>query len=169
MKIKPAVEKAINEQINAELYSAYLYLSMAAYFEGQNLKGFAHWMQAQTKEEVSHAMKMYGFVFERGGKVTLKAIENPQSSWKSPLNAFESVYEHEQKVTDLINKLVEVTRSENDVASENFLMWFIDEQVEEEAHASEIVEKLKMIGDARQGLFMLDRELGKREIGNGAQ
>jgi ferritin len=163
MKIKPAVEKAINEQINAELYSAYLYLSMAAYFESQNLKGFAHWMQAQTKEEVSHAMKMYGFVFERSGKVTLKAIENPQSSWKSPLNAFESVYEHEQKVTDLINKLVEVARSENDIASENFLMWFIDEQVEEEAHASEIVEKLKMIGDARQGLFMLDRELGKRE------
>jgi ferritin len=163
MKIKPAVEKAINEQINAELYSAYLYLSMAGYFESQNLKGFAHWMQAQTKEEVSHAMKMYGFVFERSGKVTLKAIENPQSSWKSPLNAFESVYEHEQKVTDLINKLVEVARSENDIASENFLMWFIDEQVEEEAHASEIVEKLKMIGDARQGLFMLDRELGKRE------
>jgi ferritin len=163
MKIKPAVEKAINEQINAELYSAYLYLSMAAYFESQNLKGFAHWMQAQTKEEVGHAMKMYGFVFERGGKVALKAIENPQSSWKSPLNAFESVYEHEQKVTELINKLVDVARSENDVASENFLMWFIDEQVEEEAHASEIVEKLKMIGDARQGLFMLDRELGARE------
>jgi ferritin len=163
MKIKPAVEKAINEQINAELYSAYLYLSMASYFESQNLKGFAHWMQVQAKEEMSHAMKMYGFVFERGGKVALKAIEQPPSSWKSALNVFENVYEHEQKVTDLISKLVDVARSENDVASENFLMWFIDEQVEEEAHSSQAVEKLKMIGDARQALYMLDREMGARE------
>jgi ferritin len=163
MKIKPAVEKAINEQINAELYSAYLYLSMASYFESQNHKGFAHWMQVQAKEEMSHAMKMYGFVFERGGKVALKAIEQPPSSWKSALNVFENVYEHEQKVTDLISKLVDVARSENDVASENFLMWFIDEQVEEEAHSSQAVEKLKMIGDARQALYMLDREMGARE------
>jgi ferritin len=163
MKIKAAVEKAINEQINAELYSAYLYLSMAAYFQGANLKGFAHWMQVQTKEETAHAMKMFDFVYERGGKVTLKAIDQPATAWKSPLNVFENVYEHEQKVTDLINKLVEVARSENDVATENFLMWFIDEQVEEEAHASQVVEKLKMIGDARQALYMLDRELGARE------
>jgi ferritin len=163
MKIKPAVEKAINEQINAELYSAYLYLSMASYFEGQNLKGFAHWMQAQTKEEVNHAMKMYGFVFERGGKVALKGIEQPPSSWKSPLNVFENVYEHEQKVTELINKLVEAARSENDVATENFLMWFIDEQVEEEAHSFQAVEKLKMAGDSRQALYILDREMGARE------
>jgi ferritin len=163
MKIKPAVEKAINEQINAELYSAYLYLSMAAYFESQSLKGFAHWMQVQTKEEVGHAMKLFGFVFERGGKVTLKAIDNPQSSWKSPLNVFENVYEHEQKVTELINKLVELARSENDVAAENFLMWFIDEQVEEEAHSFLAVEKLKMAGDSKQGLYILDKELGARE------
>jgi ferritin len=163
MKIKSSVEKAISEQINAEFYSAYLYLSMASYFESVNLKGFAHWMQAQTKEEVNHGMKMYGFVFERGGKVALKAVEQPPSSWKSPLNVFENVYEHEQKVTELINKLVEVARSENDVATENFLMWFIDEQVEEEAHSFQIVEKLRMIGDARQALFMLDKELGARE------
>jgi ferritin len=163
MKIKPAVEKAINEQINAELYSAYLYLSMAAYFEGQNLKGFAHWMQAQTKEEVNHAMKLFGFVFDRGGKVTLKAVEQPQSSWKSTLNVYENVYEHEQKVTELINKLVEVARSEKDTATENFLMWFIDEQVEEEAHSFQAVEKLKMAGDSKQALYILDKEFGARE------
>jgi len=163
MKIKPAVEKAINEQINAELYSAYLYLSMAAYFESINLKGFAHWMQVQAKEEAGHGMKLYGFVFERGGKVTLKAIEQPKTEWKSALNAFEDVYAHELKVTELINKLVEAARAENDVASENFFMWFIDEQVEEEAHALEAVQKLKMIGDHAQQIYMLDREMGKRE------
>jgi len=163
MKIKAAVEKAINDQINAELYSAYLYLSMAAYFEGRNMKGFAKWMQVQTKEEVSHAMKFYAFVFERGGKVALKAVEQPQTDWKSPLALFEQVYEHEQKVTSLINKLVEAARADNDVATENFLMWYIDEQVEEEAHAYEAVQKLKMVGDVPQALYMLDKEMGARE------
>ena len=163
MKIKAAVEKAINDQINAELYSAYLYLSMAAYFEGRNMKGFAKWMQVQTKEEVSHAMKFYAFVFERGGKVALKAVEQPPTDWKSPLALFEQVYEHEQKVTSLINKLVEAARADNDVATENFLMWYIDEQVEEEAHAYEAVQKLKMVGDVPQALYMLDKEMGARE------
>ena len=163
MKIKAAVEKAINDQINAELYSAYLYLSMAAYFESRNMKGFAKWMQIQTKEEVSHAMKFYNFVFERGGKVTLKAVEQPQTDWKSPLALFEQVYEHEQKVTSLINKLVEAARADNDVATENFLMWYIDEQVEEEAHAYEAVLKLKMVGDVPQAMYMLDKEMGARE------
>ena len=163
MKIKAAVEKAINDQINAELYSAYLYLSMAAYFESRNMKGFAKWMQIQTKEEVSHAMKFYNFVFERGGKVTLKAVEQPPTDWKSPLALFEQVYEHEQKVTSLINKLVEAARADNDVATENFLMWYIDEQVEEEAHAYEAVQKLKMVGDVPQAMYMLDKEMGARE------
>jgi ferritin len=163
MKIKAAVEKAINDQINAELYSAYLYLSMAAYFESRNMKGFAKWMQIQTKEEVSHAMKFYNFVFERGGKVTLKAVEQPQTDWKSPLALFEQVYEHEQKVTNLINKLVEAARADNDMATENFLMWYIDEQVEEEAHAYEAVLKLKMVGDVPQAMYMLDKEMGARE------
>jgi len=163
MKIKAAVEKAINDQINAELYSAYLYLSMAAYFESRNMKGFAKWMQIQTKEEVSHAMKFYNFVFERGGKVTLKAVEQPQTDWKSPLALFEQVYEHEQKVTNLINKLVEAARADNDMATENFLMWYINEQVEEEAHAYEAVLKLKMVGDVPQAMYMLDKEMGARE------
>jgi ferritin len=127
------------------------------------MKGFAKWMQIQTKEEVSHAMKFYNFVFERGGKVTLKAVEQPQTDWKSPLALFEQVYEHEQKVTSLINKLVEAARADNDVATENFLMWYIDEQVEEEAHAYEAVQKLKMVGDVPQALYMLDKEMGARE------
>jgi len=161
--IKGTVEKAINEQINAELYSAYLYLSMSAYFEDQNLPGFAHWMSLQAKEEQEHAMKFYRFVFERGGRVTLAAIDAPQTEWKSPLDVFESAYKHELKVTALIHDLVALSRSEKDFATENFLMWYVDEQVEEEAHADAIVQKLKRIKDSINGMFMLDRELSGRE------
>lgn len=161
--IKGTVEKAINEQINAELYSAYLYLSMSAYLEDQNLPGFAHWMALQAKEEQEHAMKFYGFVFERGGKVTLAAIDAPQTEWKSPLDVFENAYKHELKVTALIHDLVALSRSEKDIATENFLMWYVDEQVEEEAHADAIVQKLKRIKDSVNGMFMLDRELSGRE------
>jgi ferritin len=161
--IKGTIEKAINDQINAELYSAYLYLSMSAYFEGTNLPGFAHWMSLQAKEEQEHAMKFYNFVFERGGKVTLASIEAPPVKWKSPLDVFESAYKHEVKVTGLIHKLVALARSEKDVATENFLMWYVDEQVEEEAHADAIVQRLKLIKDSANGLFMLDRQLSERE------
>ena len=161
--IKGTVEKAINKQINAELYSAYLYLSMAAYLEDQNLPGFAHWMTLQAKEEQEHAMKFYGFVFERGGRVTLEAIDAPPAEWKSPLGVFQEAYKHEVKVTGLIHDLVALARSEKDVATENFLMWYVDEQVEEEAHADAIVQKLTRIKDSTNGMFMLDRELGARE------
>ena len=161
--INKKIEKAINDQINAELYSSYLYLSMAAYFESINFSGFAQWMHVQAKEETNHAMKFFGYVFEKGGRVTLKAIDGPPTEWKSPLDAFENVLNHEIKVTGLINKLVELARAEKDIATENFLMWFIAEQVEEEASADHIVQMLKKIKDAPQGLFMLDRELGKRE------
>ena len=161
--IKQAIEKAINDQINAELYSAYLYLSMSSYFESKNLGGFAHWMTVQAKEEVNHAMKFYGYINERGGRVTLKAIDSPPVNWKSPLDVLENVYKHEVKVTGLINKLVNLARSEKDVATENFLMWYIDEQVEEEASADAIVQKLKLIKDSANGLFMLDHELAQRE------
>jgi ferritin len=160
--INPKIEKAINDQINAELYSAYLYLSMAAYFEGINRSGFAHWMHVQAQEEVKHAMKFYEYVYEKGGKVTLKAIDEPPAEWKSPLGVFENAYAHEIKVTGLIHKLVELARSEKDIATENFLMWYVAEQVEEEASADEIVQKLKLIKDSPNGLFMLDRELGQR-------
>jgi len=161
--IKGTVEKAINDQINAELYSGYLYLSMSAYFEGQNLPGAAHWMALQAKEEYEHAMKFYNFVFERGGKVTLAAIDAPQAEWKSPLDVFENAYKHEVKVTGLIHDLVAISRSEKDVATENFLMWYVDEQVEEEADADAIVQKLKRIKESPNGLYMLDRELAGRE------
>ena len=160
--INKKMEKALNEQVNAELYSAYLYLSMEAYFKSLNLKGFANWMMVQTQEEVSHAMKIYGFIDERGGRITLKPIEGPQTKWDSPLAAFEAVYEHEQKVTSLINNLVNLAIEEKDHATNSFLQWFVNEQVEEEASADELVQQLKMMEKAPGGMFMLDRELGQR-------
>jgi ferritin len=156
------MEKALNEQVNAELYSAYLYLSMEAYFRSVNLPGFANWMRVQTQEEVSHAMKIYNFIDERGGRVLMKAIEGPETEWDNPLAVAEAVYEHEQKVTGLVNNLVDLAISEKDHATNGFLQWFVTEQVEEEASADEIVQKLTMMQDAPGGLFMLDREMGQR-------
>ena len=156
------MQDALNRQINAELYSSYLYLSMAAHFEAANLKGFARWMRVQAQEETAHGMKIYDFVLARGGKVTLTAIDAPKTEWASPLAAFKDVYAHEQKVTALIDGLVDVARKETDNAAEVFLHWFVGEQVEEEANASEIVEKLKRIKESANGLFMLDSVLGKR-------
>lgn len=163
MEIKNTVAKAINKQINAELYSSYLYLAMAAHFEKRNWRGFAQWMKVQSREEYTHAMKLYAYLLERGGEVRLTDIKTPESSWKTPLNIFEAVYEHELKVTDLINDLVKLARQEDDPATESMLKWFIDEQVEEEASALLILEKLKMIKDSTNGLFMLDHHLGKRQ------
>jgi ferritin len=154
---------ALNEQINAELYSAYLYQAMAAQFEADNLRGFAHWMDVQAKEEQNHARKIYEFLVDRGGRVALKAIAAPPAEWKSPLQIFEESYSHEQKVTGLIHNLVDLARAEKDHAAEVFLAWFVTEQVEEEANASEIVERLRLLKDHAQGLFMLDAHLGKRE------
>jgi ferritin len=156
------VEKALNNQLNAELYSSYLYLSMAAYFQSINLSGFANWMDVQAKEEWAHGMKFYDFINERGGRVTLQAIDAPPSEWDSPLAVFEAVFGHEQKVTGLINELVELALEERDHATGIFLQWFVTEQVEEEDSANEIVQKIKLMGDARGALFMLDRELGQR-------
>jgi ferritin len=160
--ISKKVEEALNEQVNAELYSAYLYLSMESYFKSLNLNGFAKWMRVQTQEEVSHAMKIYDFVNERGGSVTLKAIEGPETEWDSPLAVFDAVYAHEQKVTGLINNLVDLAIKEKDHATNNFLQWFVSEQVEEESSADEIVQQMKMMESAPGGMFMLDRELGQR-------
>ena len=156
------MEYALNEQVNAELYSAYLYLSMESYFKAQNLNGFANWMRVQTQEEVTHAMKIYDFINERGGRVILKAIERPQTEWDSALAVFNAVYEHEQKVTSLINDLVDLAIKEKDHATNSFLQWFVNEQVEEEASADGIVQQLKMMENAPGGMFMLDRELGQR-------
>jgi ferritin len=161
--ISKKMQDALNGQINAELYSAYLYLAMAAELESNNLKGMAGWMEIQAKEETEHAKRLYDFVNDRGGRVTLKAIDAPPAEWKSPAAAFQAAYEHEQKVTAMIHNLVDVARSEKDKAAEVMLNWFVDEQVEEEAQTSEIAEKLAMIKESANGLFMLDNALGKRE------
>jgi ferritin len=156
------MQKAINDQINAELYSAYLYLAMEAYFQSKGLAGFANWMRVQTQEEIVHAMKMYDFINARSGRVELKQIDSPPLSWDSPLKAFEAAYKHETIVTGRINKLVDLAIRESDHATHNFLQWFVAEQVEEEQSASTVVEKLKLIGSSGEGLFQLDKELGTR-------
>ena len=153
---------AINEQINAELYSSYLYLSMAAYFDNLSLKGFANWMRVQAQEENFHAMKFFNFVLDRQGRVILKAIDAPPNKWKTPLECFKAVYDHEVKVTGLINKLATLAEKEDDHATRVLLHWYINEQVEEEANADQIVQKLKLIGSEPSGLFMVDQELAKR-------
>ena len=158
------IEEALNKQINAELYSSYLYLSMQAYFASENLGGFANWMGAQMQEELLHALKIFDFVNERKGRVLMKAIEQPPSEWKSPLNVFEDTLKHEQKVTNMINKLSDLAISEKDHATASFLKWFVDEQVEEEASADKILQQLQMIKESAGGLFMLDKELGKRVV-----
>ncbi len=161
--ISSAMQDAINVQIRDELYSAYLYLSMAAYFESASLPGFASWMRIQSQEEVTHAMKLFDFVNERGGRVTLHAIEQPPLEFESPRAVFETTYEHEQKVTGLIHNLYEVALEEKDYAAQVMLHWFIDEQVEEEDGVSQILDVLERVADNDQGLLMLDRELGRRQ------
>ena len=161
--ISKKMQDAINEQINAELYSAYLYLAMAAYFESESLEGAAKWMEAQAGEEQAHAMKFYKFIFDRGGRVSLKGIDTPPAEWKSPADVFESAYAHEQKVTGMINQLVELARAEKDYAAEVLLNWFVEEQVEEEATASKIAEQMKKVQGSPNGLFMMDSHLGHRE------
>ncbi|MBN1292976.1 MAG: ferritin [Candidatus Latescibacteria bacterium] len=156
------MEKMMNKQVNREFYAAYLYLSMAAYFDTLNLSGFAQWMRTQTQEEVVHAMKIFDYIQERGGKVILEAIEKPSAKLSSPLAAFEAAYEHEQKVTGWINELVDAAREEKDHASVIFLQWYVTEQVEEEQSVDAIVNHLKMVGDSPHALLMIDRELGKR-------
>lgn len=156
------MEQALNDQINAELYSAYLYLSRVAYFQSINLPGFATWMRVQTQEEIVHAMKMYDFLNQRNGRVILKAIESPPTQWKSPLAAFQAAYKHEQLVTGRINDLVNLAVDEKDHATNAFLQWFVNEQVEEEMSADNVVQNLKTAADAPGALFMIDRELGQR-------
>ena len=162
MLINKTVQDAINEQIKNELYSAYLYLSMAAYFESINLSGFSNWMKVQAAEEQEHAMKFYEYIFERGGRVQLKAIDQPPAEWKSPMDAFQEVLAHEQKVTAMIHNLYAVALKENDYASQIMLQWFITEQVEEEKNAAAIIEQLKMITAHETAILMLDHDLGKR-------
>jgi len=160
--ISPKMQKALNTHLNEEFYSSYLYLSMAAYFEAKNLKGFANWMRLQSAEEQMHGMKFFNFILQKGGKVTLAEIGAPKIEWKSIPEVFADTLKHEQKISGLINKLVEVAMTEKDYATNTFLQWFVTEQVEEEANVEEIVQKIEMIGDNKSGLYMLDNELGAR-------
>ncbi len=156
------IQDAMNDQINAELYSAYLYYSMAAYFESTSLKGFSHWMRVQALEEMTHVQKFFSYIHNRGGQVQMKPIEAPASEWTSPLAAFEATYAHEVKVTALINDLMDLALAESDHASCNFLQWFVGEQVEEEASVDQIVQKLTLVDKTEGGLFLLDQEMDKR-------
>jgi len=162
MELSKKMQDALNEQIKEELASAYIYLGMAAYCESINLRGFARWMRAQSNEEMTHAMKFYDYVHERGGRVVLAALEQPQAEYAGPVDVFEKTLAHEQYITGRIHKLYALAVEEKDYASLGILQWFVDEQVEEEASAGDILDTLKMIGDKGQALYMLDQKLGAR-------
>ena len=156
------LEKAFNDQINAEFYSEYFYLAMYAYFERANLKGFANWMNVQIQEEHAHAMGMFNYVHERGGKVTLKEIAQPKTEWSSVVEVFEDVLKHEKLVTSKINALLDIAEEEKDRAAISFLDWYLKEQVEEEATVRNVLQTLKQICDSAQCIYMLDKELAQR-------
>jgi len=160
--LNPKIQDAFNEQINKELFSSYLYLSMAAYFESQSFTGMAQWMRIQTQEENMHAMKFYDFIHERNGRVTLTEIAAPKTEWQGPLDAFEEALKHEQMITASINALADLALAEKDHAAHSFLQWFVNEQVEEEASVQAIIDKLNLVGDNGVALFMIDQELGQR-------
>ncbi|MCI5211462.1 MAG: ferritin [Candidatus Electrothrix sp. ATG2] len=160
--LKKKMLKALTLQINAEMYSGYLYLSMESYFHSISLSGFATWMRMQAQEELYHAMKLYDFVNERGGRVVLDTINRPDAEWESPLAAFEQIMAHEEKVTTLINALMDLAITEQDHATKIFLQWFVSEQVEEEASVGGVLNKLRLIQNDSSGLFMLDAEMAKR-------
>ncbi|MEN8097847.1 MAG: ferritin [Chloroflexota bacterium] len=153
---------AFNTQITNELNSAYIYFGMAAYFDSSNLPGFATWMRAQAQEEMAHALKIYDFVNERGADVKLAALDAPSTTYESPLAAFKAAYKHEQFISGTIHQLYKLAEEEGDYASKPLLYWFIEEQVEEEASAKEIVDQLEMVQDSRTGMYMLDKQLGER-------
>lgn len=160
--LKQPVESALNEQINAEFFSAYLYLAMSGYFEASHLPGFAGWMRAQAREEAAHAMRFFDFVTERGGGVSLKAIAQPPLEFSSALAAFEQALEHERQITQAIHDIHGVATREGDLASQPFLLSFIQEQVEEERTVGEIVDRLRLAGDSSVALLLVDRELAAR-------
>lgn len=160
--ISQKMQDALNGQVNAEFYSAHLYLAMAAYFESIDLPGAASWMRVQFQEEQAHALKIVDYVIERDGQAAIKGFDDPPTQWDSVLDAFQTAYAHEQHVTALINGLVDVARAESDHAAEIFLQWFVNEQVEEEASVKAIIQQLKMIQGSGDGMFLIDRELTAR-------
>jgi len=158
------LEKELNKQLNKELFSAYLYMSMGAYFQCMDLPGFANWMHIQAQEEFGHAQKFYNFINERNSRVVLEAIDKPQTDWDSALTAFQDALKHEQFITGSINDLVTISTEEKDYATQIFLQWFVTEQVEEESSVNEVINKLKLMKDAPGAMFMLDTELGRRVL-----
>ena len=156
------MEEELNKQINAEYWSAYLYLSMSAYLENIGLAGTASWMRIQYQEEISHALKFFDYIVERGGRVILQPIDKVPNEWNGIVNIFEETLKHEQKVTSLINNLMDIAIEEKDHASKSFLQWYVDEQVEEESGVQTILDQLKMVEGKGNGLFMIDKELGQR-------
>ena len=160
--ISKTMQDAINQQINKEMYSSYLYLSMAAYFQDKGLGGFAHWMQLQAGEENQHAMKFFDFLVNRSGRVSLAAIAAPQTEWKSSLEAFQQAFGHEQMISASIAALYELAQTEKDYPTQILLQWFISEQVEEEKNAADIIHQLEMIDAHGTAVLMLDKQLGKR-------
>ena len=169
MRLSASLQESFDEQINAEMASAYLYLSMAAYFEDENLPGFAHWMRMQNEEETAHAMRFFDYVHDRGGRATLKAIAEPPSDFRSPLDVMERTLEHERKVTGLINRMYQLAIEESDYAAQVMLHELINEQVEEEKIAEEIVDHLRIIDGDGSGLLILDARLGERTAGDAAE
>lgn len=157
--MQPAIQDALNQQINMEMSSHAGYLAMSAYFEDTGLKGFAAWMYQHAQEEMMHAMKLYNFIHSRRGRVKLMALAAPPHHWDSPLAALEDAFRQEQMVTAAINQLMQMARKEADYATDSYLKWFVDEQVEEEEAVDDVIQKLKLIGDFRPGLYLLDREL----------
>ncbi len=160
--ISKKMRKALNNQVNAELYSSYLYLSMCAWFESQGLSGFANWMRIQVQEEMFHAIKIFDYLNDRKAEVILEALAKPESNWESPLTVIESAVKHEQKVTALINDLVNCAIDERDHAAHQFLQWYVAEQVEEEANFGTVHDRLRLVGNDSAGLFALDMEMAKR-------
>lgn len=160
--LSKTVESALNRQMNRELYSSYLYLSMSAYCESVSMRGSAHWLRLQAEEEKVHGMKFYDYLIEAGGRATMLPIEAPPSEWKSVGDVFDTVLSHEQKVTAMINDLVNLSIAEKDHATNIFLQWFVKEQVEEESNAGDIVSQIRLVGDVPGHLFYLDHHLGKR-------
>lgn len=158
------IEAELNQRINDELYSWYLYMAMAAYFEAKNLPGFTNWMKLQAQEEMTHGMKNYHYLLERGGTVKLQTIEEVPHEWNSVLEVFEQAYDHEQKISAIYNEFMEVAKAEKDHACQIYIQWFINEQVEEEANVNAVVERVRMAKDSPGGLFMIDQEMGKRQL-----
>ncbi|MFO7653472.1 MAG: ferritin [Candidatus Krumholzibacteriia bacterium] len=166
--LSPKLQDALNDQINAEIHSGYIYLSMAAWFESRNLDGCARWMRLQSQEENMHGMKIFDYLGSRGARVKLKAVAAPDHDWPTPLACFEAALAHEKSMTERIDRLAELAQTEKDHATDNLMRWYVNEQVEEEASVDDICQKLRLVGEDGMGLFMIDRELKQRQPGDEA-